>query len=570
MRAPIYRRDGGPRSGLAASNDTAPGVEAGAEPTPTTEQLLNSSEFHRRLADARAKREEALRQRHLETDPTEKPRQPVVPPIANFAALMQAKPFEPSEEMVEEQPPTESVDTACDTSVADIPKVAPPARIELSAEEAARRKLGAAMALSRLPERPLEPALVPLVSASTLAGFANRPAVPGAAALGAFALIAWFLVSGGEPPSPSPETVPASIAELDEDRTNKTVEVAALPPTEVEVLPLQSSAPTLEFGAEQDDSPVVAPSVVAAELVIKEVVPVTIQTVLPKLDVIAPVATVEEAPTVETAAVGVRRPISRPVENAGLEADTAGLASAIDLLVQEALAGEEAAEAPVVPASFIPAAAQLSPTQSGASPARPLVIHVPDGLEDGGAEVPVDKINELVTPYVTSKQVPFEVTETHVRVYHEPDFAAAQDVAARLDVGVRYMTAFEPRPAVGLIELWWKGQAAPKRIPIEAAPVRITASSQTAADFASEVREPSILKENPSANKAWVPAPRFGSSSQVAEQESVARNDASDTVSQLPDANAADAAPTGLRALFKRLGASDIDENTEFLRPPGQ
>jgi hypothetical protein len=74
-------------------------------------------------------------------------------------------------------------------------------------------------------------------------------------------------------------------------------------------------------------------------------------------------------------------------------------------------------------------------------------------------------------------RVPFKVSESHVRFYHDGDKALAEALAAQVDGEARDFTAAEINPPDGLIELWLEGggttQAATK-------PARKPARPQTA------------------------------------------------------------------------------------------
>ncbi|MEQ5796468.1 hypothetical protein LZ686_17710 [Paracoccus sp. NFXS7] len=56
---------------------------------------------------------------------------------------------------------------------------------------------------------------------------------------------------------------------------------------------------------------------------------------------------------------------------------------------------------------------------------------------------------------------PITVGETHVRYFHPQDRAAAEDMAAALDIDARDFVSFTPSPEEGYLELWLGGPGAP-------------------------------------------------------------------------------------------------------------
>lgn len=581
MRAPYLRRTDVSQSGETDSSFDVPEDGVGAAGHPTTQEMLSSGEFHRRLADAREKREEALRLRNADHPVP----QPLMPPATSFSNLLQAKaPNTASDAPVELSDPEPEPKPTLDV-VESTPPVFKSTRVEFTADDAARRRLGAAMALSSLPQKPLEPALVPLVSANALIGFADRPAVPGVMAFGVFALLGWLMLSGGEPPASTIEAGPVAAVEIEEEPVEPvTASIQAPMPLQVteDTVPVKIISPKPERPAEPFFAGTLRDSQLDQAVEYARTRPRVGPEPVSELAVAAPeilepsrlvepdqIETDLSVPQTAELAQQPRRPVTRPTPAAAVQPGSPQLASAIDLAVQEALSATPPVQrpAPVTQAQIIPAAAKLGPLQSGARPDRPLVIHVPDGLDGAGADVPVDKINTLITPYVTSKQVPFDVAKTHVRVYHPGDLAAGQDVADRLDVALRDMSAFEPRPAEGLIELWWEGEAAPKRIATDPVPIRITSTTPTVATVAPTSYENSILKEDPAPNEAWVPARRFQT---LGASEAVSRIDASQIVTTLPPAAPVQTVTenhSGLRSLFKRLPRKNDGGDTETLRP---
>ncbi|WP_410219485.1 hypothetical protein, partial [Paracoccus sp. (in: a-proteobacteria)] len=65
------------------------------------------------------------------------------------------------------------------------------------------------------------------------------------------------------------------------------------------------------------------------------------------------------------------------------------------------------------------------------------------------------------------KVTPFTIGETHVRYFHPQDRAAAQDLAAALDIEARDFVSFTPSPEEGYLELWLGGRgASPEAKPV--------------------------------------------------------------------------------------------------------
>ncbi|MEM7471968.1 MAG: hypothetical protein AAF340_11515 [Pseudomonadota bacterium] len=107
---------------------------------------------------------------------------------------------------------------------------------------------------------------------------------------------------------------------------------------------------------------------------------------------------------------------------------------------------------------------EQSSVQSGSSAERPLRVFVPNGASLAARNAMIDRITTELSPHVSPRDVAFEVSQSHIRVYAREDMEEAQRMAETLGFILRDMTAHEPKPPTGLIEIYVAG------LPANAAP----------------------------------------------------------------------------------------------------
>lgn len=99
----------------------------------------------------------------------------------------------------------------------------------------------------------------------------------------------------------------------------------------------------------------------------------------------------------------------------------------------------------------------LAEGQSGFDAERPLFVHIPGREEAALFDGLLATVRGTVTPHAETRPVPFKVSRSQVRFYHEQDRASAQAVADAIGVWLHDLTNFRPVPKRGLIELWVQG-----------------------------------------------------------------------------------------------------------------
>ncbi len=257
------------------------------------------------------------------------------------------------------------------------------------------------------------------------------------------------------------------------------------------------------------------------------------------------------------------RPVPRPAASAP-DAKEEAIALAVNAALLVAL-GEADTPASPTPAPEVTDAATEAPQadapllasgQSGAQPDRPMVLHMQQGPDPEAMAATLTQVVDLVTPHVTTREVPFEIARSHVRVYHAKDEAAARGVAELLGIELRPMKLAGNLPPEGLIELWWHGASAD--VQLAALPKR-----RASKPVLLRVAEPSVAAAVPQRGPArapngaaWASAPEFAPQVSTEVITPVTR-DIPVTIRQpLPTVATTDAAgqePRGLGRIFKRL-----------------
>jgi len=202
----------------------------------------------------------------------------------------------------------------------------------------------------------------------------------------------------------------------------------------------------------------------------------------------------------------------------------------------------------------------LAEGQSGFNAARPLFVHLPSREEAALFDDLIATVRARVTPHTGSRPVPFKVSRSQVRYYHEQDRAAADAIAKTMGVWLHDMTDFRPAPKSGLIEIWAKGTNV---TPVAAAPAR----------QARQVRPPRRSNSQPAQAPAAT-TPQQPSASAVTEITATLRT-ARSGVDEVVPANgvkvrrveiAPEASLNPLRRLFNALKTQDAATIEEFVR----
>lgn len=593
MRAPTNRRPAGTHDG--------PREPSGPQPKPVTaEDLCKTDEFHSRLAEARVKREKALAARMAAAEQV--PRRRFTPILSadqfddmdSDSSADDAAGFAPSPFFLH-RPPASRVAAKEGIMVkqadlrafaSSLAPMAPliPSEIELSEDAAARQRLGAAMTLSAMEDRPLEPALVPMVSPATLAGLRLHQVVPAVLGLGAVVIAAWIaprlgdetaevavtvaqapqaVIPAPRPVAEQPVTSPESLAAP--EVLTASLDTTTLPAPQIDTAPdARAGVPVGPARPIASGPALLAPDALSRPLNLDaRNVPGPTEATEPTL------AALDNPDGDLTVAVSSPRPKARPetaLDVASPVSDGVGLATPINIALRlsdgvngaegsEALTNERLQTRATVPSSA--AELILTGAQSGASEARPLIMHIPDGPAQQQLSARVAQVNALVTPHVEPRAVPFDISYSHVRVYHAEDMAAAAQMAERLDISVLDKTSFEPRPSPGLIEIWWQGNVA-----ADGVVTRTAQALPQVLDEAQVALETSIVGEDKPGRfalptrSAWVPAARLtpraaaGANGDLPITGAVTEGETAEPVVL----NAGE--PQGLRRLFRGLGAS--------------
>lgn len=546
MRAPTTRRQAGLHIASRELAETKP-----AEPSQhvTAEDLCRTDEFHNRLAEARIKRRKALAARLAAADKI--PRRRFTPMVTETCRVADNDTEDASDAAQLEdalaagpaplpvfvhRPPASHATGEVETPLkqADLrafaSSVAPmappiPSEIELSEDAAARKRLGAAMALNAMPERPLEPGLVPIVSPAMLAGLQLRHVVPALLGLGAVAIASWFAPGEQETPGqfdtatvkdPTKHAVPAEPIPTLARPTDSIV------PPQVLTLALSKTAlpaPKVDTAQTALDGVPMADYLHAPGAALATPTALALAANVDARGVPGP-SSVTQAdnttqPTTEAVlakAPASPRPKARPetaVAVASGSSNGVGIAEPthIALRLSDGGAPSNAVVDASEPATPAPAGPVLTGAQSGASAARPLILHVPDGPARSRLDDHLAQVTALITPHVEPRTVPFDISDSHVRVYHADDMAAAEKMAQLLGIRLLDKTSFEPRPSPGLIELWWAGSVDPGK-----AQIRSARALPQVLDEAQVSLETSIVGAEGAAlptRSAWVPAARL-------------------------------------------------------------
>ncbi|MEM6595580.1 MAG: hypothetical protein AAF672_12395, partial [Pseudomonadota bacterium] len=109
------------------------------------------------------------------------------------------------------------------------------------------------------------------------------------------------------------------------------------------------------------------------------------------------------------------------------------------------------------PVSPAPGSAAETIVRSGESEERPLRIFVPNGMDPVARAETLGVVARALTPFISSRDVAFEISQSHIRVYHRSDLPEARRMAEALGVLLRDMTAHQPKPPAGLIEVYIAG-----------------------------------------------------------------------------------------------------------------
>jgi len=233
---------------------------------------------------------------------------------------------------------------------------------------------------------------------------------------------------------------------------------------------------------------------------------------------LAPAATVETASilgtekltsvqqaigTLNASAASGSAPTALPVLESAPQAGRASLAPADPVLQLTALDTELAPSQPIDVSAAI--AAILKPSdirrplerpvllaegQSGFDAERPLFVHIPGREEAALFDDFLATVRSTITPHIETRPVPFKVSRSQVRFYHEQDRANAQAVADAMGVWLHDLTNFRPAPKRGLIELWVQGTNVSPVTPVAARQPRQTRPARPAPQLNRQAAAP--------------------------------------------------------------------------------
>ncbi len=118
-------------------------------------------------------------------------------------------------------------------------------------------------------------------------------------------------------------------------------------------------------------------------------------------------------------------------------------------------------EISAVPPEPIKAQEQQAKENGGPSDAARYVVRVqaPPSLSEESLKAFSLVLEETGYPVRSPKRVGFRVSKSHIRFYHAQDAEAAQKLADAIEGPARDFTDYSPRPPVGYIEVWLKGNA---------------------------------------------------------------------------------------------------------------
>ena len=123
----------------------------------------------------------------------------------------------------------------------------------------------------------------------------------------------------------------------------------------------------------------------------------------------------------------------------------------VALAIPEAVTPGSSADMPLAPQDLPP---PVSPTTAGFI----LSVHAPATLSDTDIEEVAVALSEVGVETITPKPVDFTISETNIRYFHPADRAAAEDLAGALGARLRDFTGYSPSPPAGTIELWLAGK----------------------------------------------------------------------------------------------------------------
>lgn len=145
----------------------------------------------------------------------------------------------------------------------------------------------------------------------------------------------------------------------------------------------------------------------------------------------------------------------------------------VALAVPEAVTPGSSADLPLAPQDLPP---QVAPT----TPDFTLSVHAPATLSDTDIEEVAVALSEVGVETITPKPVDFTISETNIRYFYPADRAAAEGLAGALGARLRDFTGYSPSPPAGTIELWLagKGNATPKVVTRSAATKKVRRKPQ--------------------------------------------------------------------------------------------
>ncbi len=176
-------------------------------------------------------------------------------------------------------------------------------------------------------------------------------------------------------------------------------------------------------------------------------------------------------------------PVSIAIPRAAMPADAALTAPAPAIPEATPLPVSLTAPAAVTPGSGadLPLAPQeLPPPVAPPKADFTLSVHAPATLSDTDIEEVAVALSEVGVETITPKPVDFTISETNIRYFHPADRTAAEDLADALGARLRDFTGYSPRPPAGTIELWLagKGNATPKAVARTAATKKVRRQPQ--------------------------------------------------------------------------------------------